>query len=144
MALLTLKALPGRARSLVLIAPAPDFTDKLMWPGLPDEAKAAIETTGSWMRPSAYGDGDYPLTKALFEAGKRVCVLDGGPIPFAGKVRILQGTADPDVPWRHAVRTLEAIDSPDARLTLIRGGDHRLSTPAMIDLLLKTCAEAAA
>jgi pimeloyl-ACP methyl ester carboxylesterase len=37
---------------LVLIAPAPDFTEELMWKGFSPEIRAQIETTGVWLRPS--------------------------------------------------------------------------------------------
>jgi hypothetical protein len=136
-ALNVMKARPAQVKALLLIAPAPDFTERLMWPSLPEEARQAITRDGHWMRPSAYGDGPYPITRALFEDGRRHLVLDK-PLPFAGPVRILQGMADPDVPWRHALALAEHIDGPDVRLHLIKHGDHRLSSPHDLALLAAT------
>lgn len=134
MALLAALARPERVKGLLLIAPAPDFTGTLMAPSLPEEARAALAATGLWERPSPYGDGAYVITQALLDDRARWNLLDAA-IPFAGPVRILQGMADDDVPWRHATRLMEALDSPDARLTLVKAGDHRLSTPGDLVLL---------
>lgn len=135
----TLAALarPDRIAGLVLIAPAHDFTEKLMIPGLPGEAHAALAATGRWERPSAYGDGPYVITKGLLDDGAAWSVLDA-PIAIAAPVRILQGMEDPDVPWSHALKVAQAIANPDLRLTLIKDGDHRLSRPQDIALLLET------
>lgn len=127
---------PARVRALVGIAPAPDFTQELMWPELPEAARAAILRDGVWHRPSEYGD-PIPITRALIEDGRNHLLL-GGPIPFRGPVRILQGDADPDVPWRHALRLVDALKSEDVRLTLVKGGDHRLSSPRDLALLGET------
>src|SRR5712671_7816637 len=54
---------------LVLIAPAPDFTEELMWKGFSPEIRQQIETTGVWLRPSQYGE-PYPITRALIEEGR--------------------------------------------------------------------------
>lgn len=135
----TLAALarPERIRALVLIAPAHDFTAKLMAPGLPPEAREALAAAGRWERPSAYGDGPYVITQALLDDGARWNLLDA-PIDLDRPVRILQGMEDPDVPWRHALAVAQAFKGPDVRLTLIKDGDHRLSRPADIALMLET------
>lgn len=114
-----------RIAGLVLIAPAPDFTEKLMGPEIDAEARASLEATGVWMRPSDYGD-PYPITRALLEDGARWSILPG-PVPIEAPVRILQGGADPDVPWRHALELAQAINSQDVVFHLIKDGDHRLS-----------------
>lgn len=134
-ALLAAQARRARIAGLVLIAPAPDFTSALMAPALPPEARAAIEADGVWMQPSPYGPS--PITRALLADGAAHGVLDAG-VAVDGPVRILHGTADEDVPTAHALRTLEAIDSPDAALTLVKGGDHRLSTPSDLERLWTT------
>jgi pimeloyl-ACP methyl ester carboxylesterase len=134
LALLAALARPERVKGLLLIAPAPDFTEKLMTPSLPAEARAALAATGRWERPSPYGDGPYVITQALLDDGARWNLLDAA-IPFAGPIRILQGMADADVPWRHATRLMEALECADVRLTLIKAGDHRLSTPDDLVLL---------
>ncbi len=118
---------PERLRALLLIAPATDFTERLMAPELTADARAALARDGVWMRPSAYGD-PYPITQTLFDDGARWSIMPG-PVPIEGPVRILQGGADPDVPWPHALELAHAIRSQDVVFTLIKDGDHRLSRP---------------
>ena len=127
-------------KALLLIAPAADFTQALMAANLPAEAKAALAATGRWARPSAYGDGPYVITQRLIDDGGQWLLLDKT-IPFAGPVRILQGMQDPDVPWRHALLTLERLASSDVRMSLVKDGDHRLSREQDIALLLRTAEE---
>jgi pimeloyl-ACP methyl ester carboxylesterase len=126
LAVLAALARPHRVRAMVLIAPAADFTEALMAPEIPPEGHDDLARDGVWMRPSLYGD-PYPITARLLEEGRGWSVLDGHPIPINAPVRILQGGADPDVPWRHALRLAEALAGPDVVFTLIRDGDHRLS-----------------
>jgi pimeloyl-ACP methyl ester carboxylesterase len=127
---------------LVLIAPATDFTEALMWPALSPEAKHAILEHGQWERPSSYGDGPYPITRALIEDGRDHLVL-GGPLALGCPVRILQGVQDPDVPWRHAVRLAALLPEDDVVLTLVQDGDHRLSRAEDIERLLRAVDELA-
>src|SRR5882762_7650782 len=112
---------------LVLIAPAPDFTEQLMWNGFSPEARAEIATKGVWLRPSQYGE-PYPITRALIEEGRNHLLL-GGAIDVGCPVRILQGAQDPDVPWRHAFALAHRLPADDVVLTMIQDGDHRLSRP---------------
>ncbi|MEL7452021.1 MAG: alpha/beta fold hydrolase, partial [Pseudomonadota bacterium] len=107
MALLAALARPERVVGLLLIAPAPDFTQKLMWPDFSAEVQAEILEAGVHMCPSDYGE-PYPITRDLIEDGKAWQILDE-PIPFGGPVRILQGMQDPDVPWTHAQRLVDAL-----------------------------------
>ena len=125
-------------RGLVGIAPAPDFTEDLMWAEFPPDVRAAIERDGVWERPSAYGT-PYPITRALIEDG-RAHLLLRAPLQIDVPVRILQGQRDPDVPWRHALRIAEALTGEDVRVQLIKDGDHRLSRPADLALLGETLA----
>lgn len=127
MALLAALARPERVAGMVLIAPAPDFTQELMWKDFPDHVRAQIMENGEWAEPSAYGD-PLIITRGLIEEARQWLLL-GGPIRFAGPVRILQGMADPDVPWPHAIRVCEALTSTDISLHLTKTGDHRLSMP---------------
>jgi len=131
----------GRAglTALVLIAPAPDFTEELMWKAFPPQIRAQIETTGVWLRPSDYGE-PYPITRALIEDGRRHLVL-GSAIDVGCPVRILQGAQDPDVPWRHAFALADRLPSDDVVLTLIQDGDHRLSRPQDIARIIAAVAE---
>jgi pimeloyl-ACP methyl ester carboxylesterase len=128
-----------RLAGLVLIAPAPDFTEELLWKGLAAKVRAEIETNGVWMRPSAYGD-PYPITRALIEDGRKHLVL-GSSIQVGCPVRILQGAQDPDVPWQHAFALTSQLPSDDVVLTLIQDGDHRLSRPQDIARLIAAVRE---
>lgn len=141
MALLSMLALKGRVKGMVLIAPAPDFTEKLMWPEFDEAAQRDIMETGVHLRPSDYGD-PYPITRDLIEDGRTWSILDA-PIQFEGPVRILQGMQDPDVPWQHAERLVTAMTTPDLVFHLIKDGDHRLSRPQDIERLKSTCGEIA-
>lgn len=140
-ACLAAMAAPGRIRGLALVAPAPDFTEKLMAPEIPPEGRAALDRDGVWLRPSLYGD-PYPITRALLEDGARWSILPG-PVPIEVPVRILQGAEDPDVPWRHALELAQAIKSADLVFSLIKDGDHRLSRPQDIARLIAVVEELA-
>ena len=139
MALLAALARPARVAGLVLIAPAPDFTEKLMWPEFSAEAQAEIMDQGFTLRPSDY-DEPYTITRALIEDGRTWQILDA-PIKLNTPVRILQGMQDADVPWKHAERLVESITSEDLVFTLIKDGDHRLSRDQDIARLKATCAD---
>jgi pimeloyl-ACP methyl ester carboxylesterase len=135
-ALLLARARPDRLAGFIGIAPAPDFTERLMWPAFDAAQRATIMAEGVLHLPSAYGEPT-PITRALIEDGRRQLVLDA-PIALAGPVRILQGMADADVPWRHALLLMDALSGGDARLTLVKDGDHRLSRPEDLRLLTET------
>lgn len=135
LALLAALARPQRIAGLLLIAPAVDFTEELLWASFDDAARRAIAEQGEWLRPSQYGPDPYPITRALIDDGRRHLLL-GAPIALACPVRILQGMVDPDVPWRHALRLVDAL-GPDTELTLLKSGDHRLSKPHEIALMLR-------
>lgn len=126
---------PVRPSALVLIAPAVDFTQALMWEAFPQDIRETIERDGVWMRPSAYAPEPYPVTRALIEDGRRNLLLDG-PIRTHCPVHILQGMQDPDVPWRHAMRLVEHLPGDEVIVTLVKDGDHRLSRPQDLDRLV--------
>ena len=125
---------------LVLIAPAVDFTEELMWNQFPDDIKREIEANGFWMRPSDYSPEPYPITKALIEDGRNHLMM-GDLIEPGCPVHILQGVQDPDVPWRHAVELVSRFAGDDVVLTLIKDGDHRLSRPEDIERLIAAVGE---
>jgi pimeloyl-ACP methyl ester carboxylesterase len=147
MALLLAREIAKRADNraslagMVLIAPAPDFTEELMWKGFSPEIRAEIEQKGFWLRPSEYGDGTpYPITRALIEEGRNHLLL-GAKIDVGCSVRILQGAQDPDVPWRHAFALAHRLPAEDVVLTMIQDGDHRLSRPQDIARIITAVAE---
>jgi pimeloyl-ACP methyl ester carboxylesterase len=147
MALLLAREIARRASDqaslagLVLIAPAPDFTEQLMWNGFSPEVREEIQTKGAWMRPSQYGDGaPYPITRALIEEGRNHLLL-GSAIEVGCPVRILQGAQDPDVPWQHAFALAHRLPAEDVVLTMIQDGDHRLSRVQDIARIIAAVAE---
>ena len=123
-----------RLAGLVLIAPAVDFTEELMWANLPASAKEDIETKGFWMRPTQYAPDPYPITRALIEDGRKN-LLFGQDIRTHCPVHILQGMDDPDVPWPQAMKLVEHLAHDPVVLTLIKQGDHRLSRDEDLALL---------
>jgi pimeloyl-ACP methyl ester carboxylesterase len=131
---------PLSPAALVLIAPAVDFTEELMWKRIPARAKRQLKSEGVWERPSQYSAEPYPITAALIEDGRRHLLL-GGLIETGCPVRILQGVADPDVPWRHAVELVSRLAQDDVVLSLIKDGDHRLSRPEDIERLIGVVSE---
>jgi len=137
--LLAARARPARIHALIGIAPAPDFTSDLMWPRFSEEQRAAVMRDGILHLPSQYGD-PAPITRALIEDGKRNNLLDAS-IDVTCPVRLLHGMQDPDVPWQHSLRLVEALRSPDVRLTLVKDGDHRLSRDDDLALLARTVAD---
>jgi pimeloyl-ACP methyl ester carboxylesterase len=126
--------------AIVLVAPAVDFTEELMWKRFPAEVKREIEQNGVWARPSQYSDEPYLITRALIEEGRAHLLLDQM-IETGCPVRILQGVQDPDVPWQHAVELTSRFARDDVVLTLVKDGDHRLSRPEDIDRLIAAVAE---
>jgi pimeloyl-ACP methyl ester carboxylesterase len=125
---------------LVLIAPAVDFTEELMWKRFSPAIRREIEETGQWMRPSQYSEEPYPITRQLIEEGRNHLLL-GGLIETGCPVRILQGVQDPDVPWGHTVELVSRFARDDVVLTLVKDGDHRLSRPEDIERMLAAVAE---
>jgi pimeloyl-ACP methyl ester carboxylesterase len=137
----------GTARAsvagMVLIAPAVDFTEELMWKRFPAATKRELQQKGVWMRPSQYSEAPYPITLPLIEEGRRHLLL-GEMIETGCPVRILQGVQDEDVPWQHALDLVARFARDDVVLTLVKDGDHRLSRPEDIERLLAAVAELSA
>ena len=125
----------GRLAGMVLIAPATDFTQELMWPEMSEEARAELMATGRWMRPSEYAPEPYPITRALIEEG-RDHLLFGAPVRTHCPVHILQGMRDPDVPWGHAQKLFETLCADPAVISYVKDGDHRLSREEDLRLLV--------
>lgn len=117
-----------RLAGAVFIAPAPDFTEALIWNEMTGPERDRVMRDGRLVEHSIYSEEPTIITRALIEDGRRHLIMDG-PIDIACPVRIVQGMADPDVPWRHAAAFAERLQSSDVELLLIRNGDHRLSKP---------------
>lgn len=125
LAILAALARPERVKALVLIAPAVDFTETLIWERLPLHAREAIERDGKWTRPGGPG-GQQVITVRLIEDGRRWLMLEA-PIALTCPVHILQGWQDRDMPWSHSVRLMEQLPDAPVTLTMTRRGDHRLA-----------------
>jgi pimeloyl-ACP methyl ester carboxylesterase len=132
----------GKLKGMVLIAPACDFTEELMWPQFPEEIRRQVMETGSFDLPSAYAPEPTPITRALIEDGRRNLVF-GRSFRVGCPVHILQGMRDPDVPWTHALRLVEHLPLDIVLTTLINDGDHRLSRPQDIERLVAAVREIA-
>ncbi|WP_102107669.1 alpha/beta hydrolase [Oceaniglobus roseus] len=132
-ALLLARRMPERLKGFVGIAAAPDFTEDSMWEGFSEAQKAALERDGRIEEPSEYG-APYVITKRLIEDGRANLVLRA-PLALNAPVRLLQGTADTDVPVSMALRLMEHVESPDLRLCLVKGADHRFSTPECLAMI---------
>jgi len=138
-ALLLAKAIPARIVGLVGIAAAPDFTEDSMWASFTPAQRAAL-AAGQVELPSDYSDAPYIITRRLIEEGRNRLVLRA-PLDLPFPVRLLQGTADTDVPPAVALRLLEHASGPDIRLALVKGADHRFSTPACLAMITTSVSE---
>lgn len=138
--LLVAKAIPQRIAGLVGIAAAPDFTEDSMWASFSADQRQALAQTGRVELPSDYSDAPYVITRRLIEEGRgRLVLRDPLDLPFP--LRLLQGTDDTDVPPAVALRLLDHVTCSDARLTLVKGADHRFSTPDCLDLITRSVSE---
>ncbi len=133
----------SRLHGMVLIAPAPDFTEELMWKHeFTDEIRRTIMEEGRFEQPNEYSQDPYVITRKLIEDGRNNLLL-GGEIVTGCPVTILQGQKDDSVPWRHALRLMEVLAGEDVVLSLIKDGDHRLSRVEDIERLIRAVAELA-
>lgn len=135
---LLIKARPQRIKAAGFLAPAADFATALMLPSLSPEERRQLEVSGVHMMPGY--DRPVPLSQTFFDEAVPYEVLNAA-IPFDGAVRILHGMQDDLVPWRHGLRLLETLTTPDAHIHLIKDGDHRLSRPQDLDLLVGMVAD---
>lgn len=128
-------ARPERIHALIGIAPAPDFTERLMWPQMTEAQRQTLMREGILHIPTEYSDKPYAVTRALIESGRKESVLSLPLIPLHCPVRLLQGMRDPDVPWTYAYEFAEKLESKNVQVQLIRDGDHRLSREEDLSLL---------
>lgn len=142
LSLLTARARPERLTGLVLIAAAPDFTERMLLKDLSAEDRRKLERDGRLERPSQYSPEPSVFTWKLIEEGRHHLLLDKK-LALPCPVRLLHGQNDPDVPWEYSLQIARHVEAPEVITTLIKGGDHRLSTPADIDRLVATVEELA-
>jgi pimeloyl-ACP methyl ester carboxylesterase len=135
-ALLAALARPGRVAALIGVAPAPDFTEELIWQRLDEDQRRTLLADGSLSHGSAYETERVPIMRELVEEGRRHLLL-GGPIPLACPVRLLHGMRDPDVTYQTSLRLAERLAGTEVTVELVEDGDHRLSRPADLERLLR-------
>ncbi|MFI4956229.1 MAG: alpha/beta hydrolase [Gammaproteobacteria bacterium] len=133
--LLAALARPDRVHGLVGIAAAPDFTEDFS--RLSDDHRDSLAKTGVCYIPSGIEGRPYPISAELIAEAKHHYLLHGD-IAIHCPIRLLQGMKDADVPWKKAIRIAERVASNDVSITLIKDGDHRLSSPSQLQLLAQT------
>ncbi len=133
------RRIPERIAGIVGIAAAPDFTEDSMWAGFSEAQRARLMGEGLVYLPSDYGDS-YPITRRLIEDGRRHLVLRA-PLPMPFPVRLLQGEADRDVDMSVALKLFRHIEGEDVRLTIVKGADHRFSSPECLALIKESVSE---
>lgn len=131
--LLCARAMPSRVAGMVTIAAAPDFMTTSMWDSLGPDGQAKVMREGQAQVASDY-DAPYTITRRMIEDGRAQEVLTA-PLHLPWPVRFLQGTEDEAVETAVALRLLDHASGPDLRLTLVKGADHRFSTPACLALI---------
>ncbi len=134
------RASPASVAGLVLIAPAVDFTEELLWKRFSPAVRREIEQKGAWSQPSAYSEEPYVITRRLIVEARDHLLFDGL-IETGCPVRVLQGVQDEDVPWDHTVELVSRFARDDVVLTLVKDGDHRLSRPEDLERLMVAVAE---
>lgn len=140
LSLLAARARPERLAGLVLIAAAPDFTERMLLGGLSAEDRAILQRDGRLERASQYSPAPSVFTWKLIEEGRNHLLLDK-PLTLPCPVRLLHGQSDPDVPWEYSLQIARHLEAPEVISTFVKGGDHRLSTPADIARLIATVEE---
>ena len=139
-ALLLARAVPERIAGLVGIAAAPDFTEDGMWAGFDENQRKQLLDAGQIALKSDYSDIPTIVTRRMIEDGRSHLVLRS-PLHLPFPTRFLQGTADIDVPPSVALALLDHAQGPDMRLTLVKGADHRFSTPDCLAMITAALAD---
>lgn len=139
-ALLLAAQMPDEVEGLITIAAAPDFTEQGFWSGFTVDQRAELERVGHVALPSQYSDAPNIITKKLIEDGRQNLIMTR-PLVLPFPVRLLQGTSDEDVPVDWARDLLDHAEGEDIRLTLVKGADHRFSTPDCLALIVQSVTE---
>lgn len=125
-----------RIKALLLIAPAWDMTERLMWARFPEAIRREIMHTGVYLRPSKYGDGDYAISRRLIEEGRDHLIGDA-PFDPERPIHVLHGLLDPDVPWEHTLDLVAHLTGDHVRVSAVPDGEHRLSRPEDLALMIR-------
>lgn len=140
LSLLAARERPERVAGLLLIAPAADFTERLMWPGFTPDQQQRLMSEGRLELPSAYSPEPTVITREMIEDGRRHLVLNDY-FPFDGQVWIIAGGEDPDVPLDHVYALMAKLQSVETKSLVIADGDHRLSRPQDLAKLVEIADE---
>ncbi|WP_436642285.1 alpha/beta hydrolase [Microbaculum sp. FT89] len=126
---------------LVLLAPAVDMTERLMWEEFPGAVRAEIMDKGVWVEPSQYDPAGNPITRKLIEDGRNYLIMDRATLQVGCPVHIVHGRDDPDVPLGLSLELVSRLAHDDVMLTVVHDGDHRLSREQDIALLVRVVAD---
>jgi pimeloyl-ACP methyl ester carboxylesterase len=124
----------ARVRALVLIAPAWDMTERLMWGRFPESVRKTIQSEGVYLRPSQYSDEPYAITRLLIEEGRHH-LISSAPFDPGRPIHVLHGLQDPDVPWEHTLDLVAHLSGDWTTVSAVPDGDHRLSRPEDLERL---------
>ena len=136
--LLTLER-PERVAGLLLLAPAPNFTERLLWNGFTEEQKRKCRKQG-FLHLGEEDDDEYVVTYRQIEEARKH-LLQGNTLPIDCPVRIIHGASDDVVPWQHSLELVNRIGSSDVAVTIVKNADHRLSEPNVLVRIQKTLEE---
>jgi len=117
-----------RVQAWMGIAPAPDFTETLMWAGFSEATKEKLMRDGQVELPSDYSDAPYIITRALIEDGRDNLLLNG-PLKLDIPLRMIHGVQDKDVPVQVSHDIMARAVSNDVELVMVKNGGHSLSEP---------------
>ncbi|XP_062894796.1 palmitoyl-protein thioesterase ABHD10, mitochondrial-like [Mobula hypostoma] len=133
--LLASLARPEKVAGMVGIATAADHF-VTAFRQLPAELKKEAEVMGQYNMPSRYSATGYETMKYDFIKEAEVHCLLQGSIPISCPVRLLHGMMDDVVPWQISITVAEQLVSDDVDVILRKNGDHRLSRPDDLKLLV--------
>lgn len=125
-----------QVRALIGVAPAPDFTERLMFARFTPEQRVEIENEGKIWVYSDYTSSDYPITRQFIHEARAHLLLDDV-IGLDKPIQLFHGQDDVDVPWETSLLLSKQLISDDVTVTLIKDGDHRLNRPADLQLLMR-------
>ena len=133
--LLAALARPGRIAGLMGLAAAPDFTEDLIYAAFSDAQKTELTEKGRVLIDDCYGSEPYAISRGLVEEARAHLVLRNA-INLSQPIVLIQGQRDEDVPWQTALKLTERLVSKQVRVVLHKNGNHRLSEPEDLQLIL--------